>query len=121
LSSSWVSPSTAARAFDEGPLAVDQGRVHFHQGKAQFVDFDQLLFSGDDLGPDRGLFGSTLGQVGASARSSVTFPQLPLPSRRQALLLPFSTQLLFPEVRLDPFRQLGSFPNFKEIETGHFK
>jgi hypothetical protein len=87
LSSSWVSPSTAARAFDEGPLAVDQGGVHFCQGKAQFVDFDQLLFSGDSLVPNRGLFGSALGQVGASAQSSIAFPQLPLPSRHQVVVL----------------------------------
>jgi hypothetical protein len=86
----------------------------FLQGKVQFVDSDQLIFYGDDLGPNQGLFGSALGQVGASARSSATFPQLPLPSRRQAvvltcLLLPFTTQLFFPEVRRDPFRCLSSF------------
>jgi hypothetical protein len=87
-------------AVDEGPLAVGQGGVHFCQGKVQFVNFDQLLFSWDDLGPDRGLFGSALGQVGASARSSIAFPQLPLPSQCQVvvltgLLLPFTTQLIF--------------------------
>jgi hypothetical protein len=80
---------------------------HFLQGKVQFVDSDQLLFFGDDLGPDRGLFGSALGQVGASARSSAAFPQLPLPSRRQAvvltgLLLPFTTQLFFPRGKVPP-------------------
>jgi hypothetical protein len=73
--------------FDEGPLAVDRGGVHLHQGKAQFVNFDQLLFSGDDLGLDRGLFGLALGQVGASARSSVAFPWLPLPSRCMVMVL----------------------------------
>ena len=70
------------------------------QSKVQFVNPDQLLFYGDALGPDQGLFGSALGQVGASARSSAAFPQLPLPSRRQAvvltgLLLPFTMQLFF--------------------------
>jgi hypothetical protein len=109
-----VSPFYSCWPFDEGLLAVGQGGVYFHQGKVQFVDFDQLLFSGDDLGPDRGLFGSAMGQVGASAGSSVAFPQLPLPTRRQVvvltgLLLPFTTQLSFPEVRRDPFRCLSSF------------
>jgi hypothetical protein len=44
-------------SFDEGPLAFGQGGVHFFQGKVQFVDSDRLLFYGDDLGPDQGLFG----------------------------------------------------------------
>jgi hypothetical protein len=114
LSSSWFPPSTAAWSFDEGPLAVGHDGVHFHQGKVQFVDFDQLLFSGDDLGPNRGLFGSALGLVGASARFSIAFPLLPLPSRHQVvvltgLLMPFATQLLFPEVRRNPFRCLSFF------------
>jgi hypothetical protein len=38
-------------------------RCIFYQGKVQFVDSDQLPFSGDDLGPDRGLFGLALGQA----------------------------------------------------------
>jgi hypothetical protein len=57
----------------KAPLAVDRGGVHCQLGKA---DIDQLLFSGDDLGLDRGVFGSALGQVGASAQSSIAFPQL---------------------------------------------
>jgi hypothetical protein len=57
------------------------------QSKVQFVNPDQLLFYGDALRPDQGLFGSVLGQVGASARSSAAFPELPLPSRRQTVVL----------------------------------
>jgi hypothetical protein len=111
-----VFPLLHLLAVDEGPLAVGLGGVHFCQGKGQFVIFDQLLFSGDDLGPDRGLFGSALGQVEASAWSSVPFPQLPFPSRRQVVvltgsLLPFTMQLFFPEVRRDPFRCLSSCVN----------
>jgi hypothetical protein len=58
-----------------------------NQSKVQFVNPDQLLFYGDALGPDQGLLGSVLGQVGASARSRAAFPGLPLPSRRQAVVL----------------------------------
>jgi hypothetical protein len=76
------------------PGCYHKAGVHFRQGKAQFVDFDQLFFSGDGLGPDRGLFGSALGQVGASVRSSVTFPQLLLPSSRLVVLTGFVAAFL---------------------------
>jgi hypothetical protein len=59
-----------------------------------------LLFFGGMIDARPRALGSALGQVGASARSSAAFPQFPLPSRHQAvvltgLLLPVSTQLFF--------------------------
>jgi hypothetical protein len=57
-------------------------------------------FMGMIWGPTKGSLGLALGQVGASARSSAAFSQLPLPSRRQAVVL---TGLLLPFLNAAPF------------------
>jgi hypothetical protein len=73
-------------AVDEGPFAFGKGGAPFLQGKSSLLILTNFSL-GDDLGPDQGLFGSALGQVGVSTRSSAAFPQLPLSSRRQATVL----------------------------------
>jgi hypothetical protein len=82
-------------------LAVDEGPLAFGQG--------------DDLGPDHGLFGVGPGSgwsvCTVKRRFSSAFASIsPSGCGPDRFVAAFSqTQLLFPEVRRDPFRFLGAF------------
>jgi hypothetical protein len=103
-----VFPLQQLPAVDEGPLAFGQGGVQFLQGEVQFVDSDQLFFYGDALGPDQGLFGSALGQVGAPFFLSFRF-HLAVRLWSCRVVAAFHNAALSPEVRRAPFRCLSSF------------